>query len=386
MQTMKKREQNGIFSTKKNDVREWIIATGFIAVGFVLYRMVQSTGMIDTISPNESRVTLGVALLIGVVASLSSCMATIGGVVIAFAQNYAGEEATTLTKTIRPHIAFHAGRIGSFFILGGVLGLVGGTVHISGTTVGIFNIGIAIIMAWLGLTILGIAPSIARIGIRMPEQMTRVWNRVSTSRHAAAPFVLGGLSFFLPCGFTQSMQLFALASGSTWIGGISMAMFAIGTMPALMTLGVLSSWSSVHNGRIFKKVAGLIVLLFALATFNAGHAVWGSAAVVVSPDRAEEGVAKEKEFSVGGEQVVRMRINVGGFDPAIIEIKKGIPVKWIISTDQPSGCTNRIIIPSLDISKDIAAGDTVIYFTPQKTGKIPFSCWMGMVRGSFIVK
>lgn len=381
-----KKAQDAVYCVQERSVsvREWVMAIGIIAIGIVLYRMVRSTGLIDAIGPRSENITFGVALLIGVVASLSSCTATVGGMVVAFSQRYTKSRVKTLRNTARPHVAFHIGRVGSFFILGSVLGVIGGTVHISGNAVALFNVAIAVIMAWLGLNILGFMPSIARFGIRMPERMTHAWHRLSASEHPVTPFALGGLSFFLPCGFTQSMQLFALASGSAWIGGASLAIFAIGTMPALMTLGVASSWSSAHEGRIFKKVAGLVVLLFAVSTFSAGHALWGNtSAILFSGDPKP---VTQEPAPTGDMQTIRTRITASGFDPATIKLKKGIPVKWIISTEQTGGCTSRIIIPSLNISKDIAIGDNVVYFTPKEDGAIPFSCWMGMVRGSFVVE
>lgn len=382
-----KKEQHDtccIENQRGKGVYEWITAIGIIVIGIVLYRMVQSTGMIDAIGPNSADITFGVALLIGIVASLSSCMATIGGVVVAFAQRYAKKGNQSLMQTARPHVAFHIGRIASFFVLGSALGAIGGTINISVGMVAIFNVVIAIIMAWLGLNILGIVPSIARAGIRPPEGITKFWHRLSTSDSPMTPFAMGGLSFFLPCGFTQSMQLFALASGSAWIGGASLALFAVGTMPALLTLGVASGWSSSNNMGTFKKVAGLVVILFAIATFNAGYALWGTIAPEPAKDTPDNAVVET--LPTGNEQVVRTRITARGFEPAKLELKKGVPVKWIISAEQVSGCTNRIIIPSLNISKDIEPGDNVIYFTPKEDGVVPFSCWMGMVRGSFVVE
>ncbi|OGM94635.1 hypothetical protein A2524_00335 [Candidatus Wolfebacteria bacterium RIFOXYD12_FULL_48_21] len=366
-----------------NVQREWITAVGIIVMGTVVYRMMLKTGALDAFAPGDANITFGVALLIGVVASLSSCMATIGGVVVAFAQKYITTEERTWRSTLRPHTAFHIGRIGSFFVLGGALGAIGGTIHISGNMIALFNIAIAIVMAWLGLNILGLAPSIARAGIRMPKRIRTIWDTMGNSNRASTPFVLGGLSFFLPCGFTQSMQLFALASGSMWIGGMSMALFAVGTVPALLTLGVASAWSSKLNGGIFKKVAGLVVLLFAITIFNAGHATW------VNPFSQNVGARKAMviETAPSGEiQIVHTKIVPTGFDTETTKLKKGVPVKWIISAEQPNGCTNRIIVPSLGISKDIEVGDNVVYFTPEEDGKLPFSCWMGMVRGEFTVK
>ena len=81
-----------------------------------------------------------------------------------------------------------------------------------------------------------------------------------------------------------------------------------------------------------------------------------------------------------------MTVDYRGFTPNVINIKKGIPVKWIINGVQVSGCTNKIIVPEYNITKNIINGTNTVRFTPQKEGVISFSCWMGMVRGQFNVQ
>ena len=62
-----------------------------------------------------------------------------------------------------------------------------------------------------------------------------------------------------------------------------------------------------------------------------------------------------------------------------------------------AGCQRRIekslkkvtgvkIIPSLNIEKELHAGDNVIEFTIDTPGKISYSCWMGMIRGTIAAK
>ena len=75
-----------------------------------------------------------------------------------------------------------------------------------------------------------------------------------------------------------------------------------------------------------------------------------------------------------------------GFSLSTLHLKKGIPVRWKIYGDQVSSCTNKIIVPSLNISKKISNGENVVEFIPDTVGEIPFSCWMGMTRGKFIVE
>jgi len=48
-----------------------------------------------------------------------------------------------------------------------------------------------------------------------------------------------------------------------------------------------------------------------------------------------------------------------------------------------SGCTNAVIIPALKLRFRVSQGkDSVVEFDPGNRKELPFSCWMGMVRGN----
>ncbi|MCR4285827.1 MAG: sulfite exporter TauE/SafE family protein, partial [Candidatus Kaiserbacteria bacterium] len=88
---------------------------------------------------------------------------------------------------------------------------------------------------------------------------------VSRFNHTLTPLLVGIATFFLPCGFTQSMQLYTLSTGSFLSGGLTMLAFALGTFPvlALISFSSFSIQNSSKSG-IFFKSAGLIVIMFAL--------------------------------------------------------------------------------------------------------------------------
>ncbi len=382
---MKKEE----FDQGKNNPADWIKAVAIVAVIFFLFRFFQMTGVLDNVNLQSENMTFGVAFLVGLVASVSSCLAVVGAVIIAFGEKYRSGEKGFFASSVKPNILFHLGRLATFFVLGGLLGLIGGELNISGNFVSVFNITIAVVMGWLGLNILGLAPSISNLGIRMPKGLTKNWSDLKASEHKAAPFLLGGLSFFLPCGFTQSMQIFALTSGSFLVGGMTLFIFALGTVPSLLILGITASWTRNSKMVVFQKVAGLLVVLFAIFTLQSGLALRGVSTDVLSTKDAEK-VEQEKKVETdipkGEQQVVEMHVNNSGFVPSVLRIKKGVPVRWVVKGDQLSGCTNKIIVPSLKISKPLKAGDNIIEFTPTAVGTISFSCWMGMVQGKFIVE
>ncbi|MDR2029731.1 MAG: hypothetical protein LBP93_09375 [Treponema sp.] len=76
----------------------------------------------------------------------------------------------------------------------------------------------------------------------------------------------------------------------------------------------------------------------------------------------------------------------GGRYPAIT-VQAGIPVRWRINAPEGSinGCNNRMFIREYGIEHRFTPGENVIEFTPERTGKFSYSCWMGMIRSSITV-
>ena len=86
-----------------------------------------------------------------------------------------------------------------------------------------------------------------------------------------------------------------------------------------------------------------------------------------------------------GSQEIRMEINRYGYQPDKFYLKKGVPVKWIINGKELNGCNRGIQSPKLGLRFEVKPGEQVIEFTPTETGVVPWSCWMGMMQGTFIV-
>ena len=372
---------------------QWAVAA-LIAGGLVgLFALLQRSGLMNVIGTASAGASYGVALLVGVVASLSTCLAVVGAIVIAFAETYqAAPGESAASAVVRPNILFHLGRIATFAVLGGVLGLIGGELSLSGRFVSVLTMAVAVFMLLLGLNILGFAPSLTRLGIKMPARLTSGLDRMKTSRSPAMPVALGGLTFFLPCGFTQSMQIMALGSGSIVRGALIMGLFAVGTLPVLFTAGITASWTRQHKVVVFQKAAGLLVIAFALFTLSSGARLFGftgritpGTTVTTPPVTTPPVTTPPVTTPPATSQRIEMHVKYSGFEPVVLHVKKGVPVTFAIFGDEVTGCTSRIIIPSLNISKDIAAGENDITFTPTASGNIPYSCWMGMVHGTIVV-
>jgi len=360
---------------------QWFYAVLIVFGLYLVYKYLQWIGLLDWLKVDTNNINYGAAFIIGVVASLSTCLVVVGAVVVSFAAKYQSY-GTFYQRNVKPHLLFHLGRLLTFFVLGGVLGLVGSWFNISDFFVSWFTIFIALILLWLALNILGLVPSLSVLGIRMPKNSLALWKKLQTSEHALAPFVLGGFTFFLPCGFTQSMQLFAMASGDFMTGAITLTLFALGTTPVLFGLGVATTRFNNMKAVVLQKVIGFIVLLFAFYTLSSGLAIRGINIDLFS-NQATTISSAVREDNV---QVINMKVDYSAYTPSTFKLEKGVPVKWIIDGTEAVGCTNAIIVPDLGIKKTLTAGENIIEFTPQEVGTINFSCSMGMVRGKFIVE
>jgi sulfite exporter TauE/SafE len=84
------------------------------------------------------------------------------------------------------------------------------------------------------------------------------------------PFLMGAFTFFLPCGFTITAQGLALISGNAIQGALIMTLFALGTLPTLLFIGLSSVkfLQKPHLSEKFLKIAGVLVLFFALYNIN----------------------------------------------------------------------------------------------------------------------
>ena len=227
----------------------------------VLFVILQKLGLVNLV--NSGNVTYGTAFVIGIIASLSTCMAVVGGLVLSMSATFAKEG-----DKVRPQVLFHSGRIISFFVFGGIIGMVGSAFTLNVYSTFILSLLIAVVMLILGINLLDVFHFAKKLQPSMPKFLSKYVLGVSKFNHTLTPFIVGVATFFLPCGFTQSMQLYALTTGTFLKGGFTMLAFALGTLP-ILSLVSFSSFSikNSSNAGIFFLTAGLIVIMFAIFNF-----------------------------------------------------------------------------------------------------------------------
>ncbi len=330
----------------------------------------------------------GLVFVIGLVAALSTCLAVVGGLLLAVAAKY-NEQHPNFSRwqKFRPHIYFNIGRILSYIVLGGVVGALGSTLTLSIRTTGALTIVASLVMLILGLQLLNLFPSLGRFQPRLPKWLGHKVHNLAGAETKGGSFVLGAATFFLPCGFTQALQLYVLSQGNVWTGALTMGIFALGTLPGLLSLGVVSSLARGVGQRYFFKVAGAAVVLLGLFNVNNGLALTGINVSAAFSDFAENQTLDPNVELVAGVQMARMKVSGLNYYPARFTVAAGVPVEWVIDGTTAAGCAQVIVAPSLGITEYLPRSSAkTIAFTPREVGKISFSCPMGMTtRGAVFV-
>jgi plastocyanin domain-containing protein len=164
-----------------------------------------------------------------------------------------------------------------------------------------------------------------------------------------------------------------------------MMTFAIGTAPGLLGIGGLTSVVRGIWAKRFFKFAGLLVLVFAIFNISNGFNLTGWQLISALAPTSNITAIDPNVRLENGVQVVAMTQGASGYSPNRFTIKKGIPVRWVINSEEPYSCAASIVVPKLGIRQKLEVGENIIEFNPTEAGTLKFSCSMGMYTGVFNV-
>lgn len=380
----------------ERDINVWFTAgTGIVLVGMlaVLAQVTGLTGLASGVG-NLSSGGLLVALLLGLAAGVSTCMALVGGLVLALSaafqkrQTASNTDDTSVAGLMRPAFVFMVGRIAGYAVLGAALGAVGASVAMPPQVTAILMIGVAAVMMILGTRLTGLSPRIASWSPTLPTGLSKSLGLHSgmtggySDKRAAG---LGAASFFLPCGFTQAVQIYALSTGSPLFAGALMATFAIGTAPGLLALAGLPVVVPGRMRPTLLRLVGVVVLGFALINGSAGFRLAGISLSL--PGTEPVAAAEPPSGTVGpdGDQLLTTFQDGGGYSPGNVAIYAGTPTHWTIKSSTTGTCAASLIVPSLGLQVRLHVGDNAIDLPALPKGTVEYSCAMGMYGGQISV-
>lgn len=203
---------------------------------------------------------LWVAFLVWLVACSSSCLAVTGGIIVSYVEALEDQPRASLVKT---QWLFHLGRMLAFVWGGALLWHLGQTIQISSSANAIMMMVVWLILAYVGLQTFGIVPSITKRWFHLPWWAHNLIKKFNEPRYA---LLVWALTFFLPCWFTQSMQLFAMQTGSAMQWALMLWAYWLWTVPLLLWLW-LSAWYFKTKLKLFNRVIAGLLVAFGLITF-----------------------------------------------------------------------------------------------------------------------
>jgi len=352
-----------------------------LGIGIILlavFMLQKNTGLFQLVPQINQNMGYGLLFLIGIITSLH-CVAMCGGINLSQCVNYGGGESsgTGLAK-FKPGILYNGGRVVSYTLIGGIVGALGSVISLSGSARGLVAVVAGVFMVIMGLNMLNIFPALKKIVPRMPKVFRR---KLAVSGKSRGPFYIGLLNGLMPCGPLQSMQLYALGTGSFLGGALSMFLFSLGTVPLMFGFGAVAGILNSKYTKKMMKVSAALVMALGVIMLNRGLSLSGIDLVRASGTQ-EAGNTAKVEAEV---QSVTTKLQPGGYEPIVVQ--KGIPVKWTIQAEKKdiNGCNETIIIPAYNIEVTLTEGDNLVEFTPDKSGTVSYSCWMGMIRSSIKV-
>ncbi|MGZ8972591.1 urease accessory protein UreH domain-containing protein [Methylomagnum sp.] len=357
------------------------------AIGWLLVEGETLANRID-VPQFERGMSYGLLFLVGLLTGFH-CVGMCGGFVV----GYTAREAALgrgRRRLVLPHALYGFAKVLSYTLIGGAFGLLGSVIAFTPEIRGYAAAGAGAFLVLFGINMLDWFPALHRIGLHMPRWLSRFLGR--ESRKHRGPFAIGLLNgLMIACGPLQAMYVMAAGTGSLTEGAVLLLVFGLGTLPLMLGFGLLAGAISGRITHGLLKVSALLVVALGLIMLNRGLLLSGSgydfrslgALAAMRWEQARENITLP---AWGDRQTIRMAVTGQGYAPNRFVLKQGVPVEWLIEVKELTYCNRRLVVPALSLELDLKLGENRVEFTPDKPGVISFSCWMGMLRGAFVVE
>lgn len=197
------------------------------------------------------------------------------GAFVAFAVG--GLDASPGTR-VRLHAAYNGGRLLTYMLLGAAAGSVGALLNLGGALAGLSRV--ATVLAgglMIGFGVIALAHAMGKSSMRWPVPAFMQRAMIAGQKFAMTlsptrrALVIGLLTTLLPCGWLYAFAITAAGTASPMWGAVTMAVFWLGTLPVLVSLGACVQKLTGAMGRQLPVVTAVVVIAVGLWTL-AGRA------------------------------------------------------------------------------------------------------------------
>ncbi|SEF75288.1 hypothetical protein SAMN05444390_101409 [Marinobacterium lutimaris] len=203
------------------------------------------------------------AILIGLLGA-THCVGMCGGIAASVSMSQDDSR-----RGIPLVIAYNIGRISSYAVAGALIGLLG--YQLSSGGVGILLRTLAgVLLILMGLYVAQwwqILTRLERAGGVLWRYLRPLASRLLPADTLPKALLLGGLWGWLPCGLVYSTLIWSSAAGHWYDSALLMIGFGLGTLPAMLTTGVLAQQvRALMQRKGVRRGAGMLIILFGVYT------------------------------------------------------------------------------------------------------------------------
>jgi sulfite exporter TauE/SafE len=214
----------------------------------------------------------GTLFISGLLGSLGHCLGMCGPLMVMVGLQL----RTRSSAPLFAHLLYHSARIMVYAVLGAIIGgigtLLGVGIHLS-RAAGVASLVLGTGVILLGLGYLGWLP----LG-HLEAQTVWLNKAMSWAIKRGGPLgivLLGALNGLLPCGLVYSALLMTASLGGVGQGALGMALFGLGTLPALLVVGIGAGTLSARVRQVLIRIAGVLIVLVGVQLILRGLAALG---------------------------------------------------------------------------------------------------------------
>jgi sulfite exporter TauE/SafE len=176
-------------------------------------------------------------------------------------------------RTRASTVAYHAGRLASYALVGAISGAVGIVLQRGGSFVGVQQA--AALVAGIVVALSGVAMLMAHAAPRVGKACTPPVLQSLTTRiircsmlldPVARAAILGVATPLLPCGWLWAFAIVAAGTASTLQGAVVMVAFWLGTVPILALIGTGVHALGTRHRQMVGALAGVAMIAVGLHT------------------------------------------------------------------------------------------------------------------------
>ncbi len=210
---------------------------------------------------------------IAFIGSFGHCIGMCGGIVMAYTTKMINPDAPKISQGVA-HLLYSFGRISTYTLLGAIFGYLGGVITYSNTANGFLLIFAGFAMVLAGLSLLGKFKFLTIIehSFSSSKIYKKTFHTILNSQSNLSFYSLGMLNGLLPCGFVYFFAITAASTASPFYGAFVMFIFGMSTMPAMFSLGFITSLARATKFRsIMMSIASITVLFYGIFTIYNGY-------------------------------------------------------------------------------------------------------------------